>query len=291
MKKKGLSEMMGYVLLISIGLILAFLVFGFLKSQIPNAANEKKCNDDTSITVKSVKCIGGNIELNVRNSGKHRIDDLIIKGRTSDVAGRTLANLDLSTPGSGGFVALGENEAQHPGGEQLITLPFYTRSCTDIGSDCDTTNDICVGKIDCNRVNGVSDMAERHGFCDALRINVGVNCEWVPDNPAVPNGNGLCKGIDTCDKLGYGSGDPADNHCAEAAFIGYCCADGTEPPISNSNVCGGNYKTHKDFYKVFQLEIKPERQQPDAQGKNESVICSDAAITIDAPENCYLYTI
>ena len=281
-KKKGISVMVGYVLLISIGLVIAFLVYTFLKTQIPIAGNEKVCNDGTTITVNSVKCIGGKIELQVKNSGRHRIDDLIIKGKTKQ--SRKLPNLDMSAPGGGGFVSLSSAGAQHPGGDETVTLVYYDTNCGLLGSDCDTSTPICAGEVDCTLLNPTE--------CDvAIKSPYNLNCRHILDDPITPIDEEACVGIDSCDKLN------TQLLCQGLATIGQCCADGL---ITDDVSCNNpphpptppdNFYQPLDHYQIYSLEIKPERQQPDAQGKNESVICSDGAVTIDVPTNCYIYEV
>ncbi len=271
-KKKGISEMVSYVILISIGLVMAFLIYAFLKTQIPNADNEKICPADTSISVKSVRCIGGKIELEVRNSGLQRVDDLIIKGRTQQ--NLNLPNVEMSSPGAGGFVALHENGAKHAGGTQLIDLNYYPERCTEIGTtDCPTT-DICAGEFDCSKMDNL------YGMCTyALNpLNYNLNCEWIPDDPNVPAGDGKCVGRDTCDKLDNDPSSSPPLKC-QGATIGNCqWRTSLDSPPSN-------------HYTIHSLEIKPERQQVDPQGKNQSVTCQEAVVNIDMPSNCLLYEV
>ncbi len=75
--KKGVSLMVGYVLLIVIALALATMVFAYLKIYLPK--DEPECYKEISISIDSVVCSEGKIKVNVTNRGLFSIDGLVIR--------------------------------------------------------------------------------------------------------------------------------------------------------------------------------------------------------------------
>lgn len=76
--KKALSEVIAYVMLIVIGMSLAILVYGWMKSQLPG--EEKKCPDGVSLVVSDYNCTGNRIKLTVKNKGRFNLDGYIVRG-------------------------------------------------------------------------------------------------------------------------------------------------------------------------------------------------------------------
>jgi len=73
MKKKAVSPMIAYVLLIVIGISIAFLVYQWLKLQIPSQS--EKCPEDVRIIIKSYECNQPDkINLIFQNKGLFNID-------------------------------------------------------------------------------------------------------------------------------------------------------------------------------------------------------------------------
>ena len=76
-RKKGLSEMVGYVLLIVIAISLSILVFIWLKNYLP--VKQEKCPDSASLTIEEYGCENGIINISIRNTGTFRIEGFIIR--------------------------------------------------------------------------------------------------------------------------------------------------------------------------------------------------------------------
>ena len=87
LSKKGISEMVTYVLIVIIGVALSVGVYSFVKFQIPQEAAE--CNSDTSLIVKSYFCDTNKsvLTLELQNKGLFNIDGAFIRfsevGRTT----------------------------------------------------------------------------------------------------------------------------------------------------------------------------------------------------------------
>lgn len=82
MDKKGISIMIGYVLLITAAIAMSFIVYSWMKTYVPQ--EELKCPDDVSMTIKEVKCNSANYQMTVtiKNNGLFNIDGYVIKGDT-----------------------------------------------------------------------------------------------------------------------------------------------------------------------------------------------------------------
>ncbi len=73
LKKKGLSEMISYVLLIAIGLSIAIAVFIWLKS-FANINPVPDCKAETSLIIEDYLCREDYINISVKNNGLFNID-------------------------------------------------------------------------------------------------------------------------------------------------------------------------------------------------------------------------
>src|SRR3989344_5928807 len=110
--KRGISEIIGYVLLIVGAVAMGAIVFSWLKTYIPTEKLE--CPDDVSLFVKESSCVIDtstlittlNLNLNLKNNGKFNIDGYFIRGALS---GEEQATQDLSEYlSSGGTIEGGE---------------------------------------------------------------------------------------------------------------------------------------------------------------------------------------
>jgi hypothetical protein len=92
--KKGVSEIIGYILLISIAIALSIIVYAWLKSYVPN--EKIACPDDVSVMIKDyvMNCQSGVLELNLKNNGKFNIAGYYL--RASDLETAEVATKDLS---------------------------------------------------------------------------------------------------------------------------------------------------------------------------------------------------
>ncbi|MBU2612798.1 MAG: hypothetical protein KKB62_03700 [Nanoarchaeota archaeon] len=90
--KKGVSEVVGYVLLITFGIVLAVLVYGYLRTYIPS--EEISCPDGVSLFVQDYSCGANSINITIKNNGKFNVEGYFIHAtRTPD---QPIATLDLS---------------------------------------------------------------------------------------------------------------------------------------------------------------------------------------------------
>lgn len=81
--KKALSEVIGYVLLIVLGISIAGMVGVWLRMQVPQEDPGKLCPEDTSLIIKDYNCYtdGTNRYLNVTilNKGFFSVDGFVLK--------------------------------------------------------------------------------------------------------------------------------------------------------------------------------------------------------------------
>lgn len=91
--KKGVSIMVGYVMLISIAVIMGVIAYNWMKTYIPN--EEIECPDGVALRVQnfSYDCTSGSLNLTLRNNGKFNIAGYHIAGSTD--SSRTIANIPL----------------------------------------------------------------------------------------------------------------------------------------------------------------------------------------------------
>lgn len=91
-KKRAVSEMIAYVILISIAMGIAIGVYAWLMVVGPPSIEETvDCKEGTSVTLNNINCLAngvggqGHIELEIKNNGRFNIDGVIISvGPDSD---------------------------------------------------------------------------------------------------------------------------------------------------------------------------------------------------------------
>ena len=66
--KRAMSAVVGYVLLITFGIIMSTIVYSYLKTYVPKDISS--CSDGTSIFLESYSCSAGNLNITLKNNGK-----------------------------------------------------------------------------------------------------------------------------------------------------------------------------------------------------------------------------
>lgn len=74
--KKGASVIIGYILLITFGLVMSGIAFNYLKTYVPQ--DIVSCPDDASLFIKEYDCTGGILNITLKNNGKFNLDGFII---------------------------------------------------------------------------------------------------------------------------------------------------------------------------------------------------------------------
>jgi len=76
--KKGVSEIISYVILVVIALTMSVVVFGFLETQIPKTP--ETCPGELSLILKNYECqVNNEIDLTFQNKGNFKIDGVYVK--------------------------------------------------------------------------------------------------------------------------------------------------------------------------------------------------------------------
>lgn len=144
--KKGISVMIGYVLLITFAIIISIIVYNWMQSYVPS--DDVECEDGVSVIIEDYECdISDNGQLNVtlRNNGLFNIDGIIIYGKNETT--QEIATIDLSSTFiseeisnfTGGKVIFSQEEknSMKPNDEQdikfnLTALPEKQREIKEI---------------------------------------------------------------------------------------------------------------------------------------------------------------
>lgn len=79
MKKRGVSEIVSYTLLIVISISLAVLVFNYLKSYTPK--DKPECKDGINIVIEKAECdlLGKRLNLTLENRGRFKVEMAFIR--------------------------------------------------------------------------------------------------------------------------------------------------------------------------------------------------------------------
>jgi hypothetical protein len=79
--KRGLSNLVAYVLLISITVSLSFIVYNWLKFYVDDRGIEE-CPENVNVIVDSYECFsedGGNFTVNIKNKGFFTVDGYVLR--------------------------------------------------------------------------------------------------------------------------------------------------------------------------------------------------------------------
>lgn len=66
--KRAISSIIGYVLLVTFGLIMAVIAYNYLRTYVPKDLVE--CPDGTSVFIKDYTCNGNDLQITIKNNGK-----------------------------------------------------------------------------------------------------------------------------------------------------------------------------------------------------------------------------
>lgn len=125
-KKKGVSLMVSYVLLVSIAIILSIGVFAWLKIIAKDVQPKVDCKEGTSMRISNYKCFSGDVDeedgikLTLRNNGRFNIDGFIlsVSGEGNEVPTVRLVTQDLE--GFKGNYYFSDSSPLVPGEERTI---------------------------------------------------------------------------------------------------------------------------------------------------------------------------
>ena len=77
-RKKGLSNLIAYVLLISISLSLSVMVYGWLKFYV-GGAEVVECPSNTNVIIDSYTCSSSNLTVTIKNKGLFDVDGYVLR--------------------------------------------------------------------------------------------------------------------------------------------------------------------------------------------------------------------
>ena len=131
---KGVSPIIGYVLLVTFVIVLGVIIYNWMKTYVPSEGLE--CPDGTSLFIKSYSCENNSLEIILKNNGKFNIGGYYIYATTS--AEQELATKDISfyideesaklTPT--GIKFTGEENSLKPNAEETEVFDLSTGNFT-----------------------------------------------------------------------------------------------------------------------------------------------------------------
>jgi hypothetical protein len=134
-KKKGISLMIGYVLLVSGAIIMAVVVYAWLRTYVPQDYLE--CPDGVSVFIHDISCIdsGDELELNLtlKNKGRFSFGGYFI--HATDSPEQELATIDLT-------------KYLESGGSKLSTGVKYSEDKNSLIPDDKKTNSFIISDIE-----------------------------------------------------------------------------------------------------------------------------------------------
>ncbi|MGD9275601.1 MAG: hypothetical protein PVJ67_00340 [Candidatus Pacearchaeota archaeon] len=123
--KKGISPMIGYVLLITFAIIIGVTVFSWMKTYVPREV--ASCPDETSLFLKDYEynCTSQILELTIINNGKFNVGGYFIYATNS--TDQSLATKELSSFNTGDVVGnlvkfIGTENSFKPGDPDEINI-------------------------------------------------------------------------------------------------------------------------------------------------------------------------
>lgn len=121
--KKAVSAVIGYVLLITFGIIMGVIVYNYLKTYVPQDA--LKCPEGAGIVLQDYDCSSGQLNITLKNNGRFNLAGFFI--HASNNTEQEIATIDLSqnldtnesgeTYGNSVVVELGNVNFMTPGEE------------------------------------------------------------------------------------------------------------------------------------------------------------------------------
>lgn len=213
--KKGISIMVGYVLLITFAIIIGVIVAQWIRTYVPKEA--LACPDGVSIFVDEISCNLGLLNLTIRNNGRFSIAGYFI--HATDTSEQELATIDLSQYISGGgshlanaIVFQWNENSMDPNEERMSTF--------NLPSNIDSIEMIPVRFQE-------QDGKKRFVSCGNSKIKEKINCVgsfFCGDGTCNPGETCLCVDCDPCsDVCGDGTAEFPEQ-CDGEDLNGATCA-------------------------------------------------------------------
>lgn len=122
--KKGLSVIVGYVLLIAFAMVMGGLVYYWMKSYIPT--DGIKCPEGVSVFIEDYSCDFPRLTMTIKNNGKFNIDGYFIRGANN--SNQEIATIDLSDESGGGIVSFEMGKSLNTGDSNQKTFDLADKS-------------------------------------------------------------------------------------------------------------------------------------------------------------------
>jgi len=165
--KKAVSEMIGYVLLITFAMIIGAVVYTWLSSYVPREAVE--CPDGVSVFIQDIKCESSGTDylltLNLTNNGRFAIDAYYL--RVSENPEITIGTTPLTEVVSG-------NVQSVSGG--IIIIPGQLQPGTDAETVVFKTEKAYLAEVTPIRYE-VIEGKNRMAICGEAKVKETINCE------------------------------------------------------------------------------------------------------------------
>jgi len=127
--KKAVSAMIGYVLLITFGIIMGVIVYNYLKTYVPK--DPLDCPTGVAISLQDYSCSGNELNVTLKNNGKFNFAGFFI--HASNNTNQKIATIDLSQNLLEGadkgkkyqnsvVLNIGSNNTINPGRQTLFTF-------------------------------------------------------------------------------------------------------------------------------------------------------------------------
>ncbi len=91
--RKGVSIMIGYVLLIVIAVSMAIAVYSYLKLYLPK--DQLQCSNDIAVTIDEDVCSGQEVNITIRNRGLFNVQGVFVRIGEQDRVYRDLLSQEL----------------------------------------------------------------------------------------------------------------------------------------------------------------------------------------------------
>jgi FlaG/FlaF family flagellin (archaellin) len=93
--RKGVSMIIGYVLLVAVSIVMSVIVYQWIKTYVPTES--LKCSEGTSVFIRTINynCENSTLAITLKNNGKFSINGVYV--RVSNVSDGELATIDLSS--------------------------------------------------------------------------------------------------------------------------------------------------------------------------------------------------
>jgi cysteine-rich repeat protein len=231
--KKGVSEMVGYVLLITLAVTMSIIAYNWMKTYLPKSTAE--CPDGTSLFIEQAmfNASDGNLSIALKNNGRFDIAGYLIFATNS--SSQTLATIDLSpylNKDYGGTIA-GNSVLFAETAENSFAPDDEASYAFDIPPAAGSLYSVRVTPVRFEKEGN----REEYTICTnspASQI-VGEAAEGPAEGPVC--GNGAIETGETCDDSNTASGDGCSSSCAIES--GWTCS-GT-PSVCLQNQVGIGY--------------------------------------------------